>query len=42
MMAPQWPTFYAYEAVLSNAGYFVFQPNPRGSYGAGEKFTSAT
>ncbi len=41
MIAPQWSTFYAYEAVLSNAGYFVFQPNPRGSYGAGEKFTSA-
>ncbi len=28
-------------AALSSNGYFVFEPNPRGSYGQGEKFTSA-
>ncbi|MDZ4802041.1 MAG: S9 family peptidase [Bryobacteraceae bacterium] len=37
----KWPSFYAFEQVLSNAGYFVFQPNPRGSYGQGEAFTQA-
>jgi dipeptidyl aminopeptidase/acylaminoacyl peptidase len=26
---------------LSRAGYFIFMPNPRGSYGQGEKFTRA-
>ena len=26
---------------LLNAGYYVFQPNPRGSYGQGEAFTRA-
>jgi dipeptidyl aminopeptidase/acylaminoacyl peptidase len=26
---------------MSRAGYFVFLPNPRGSYGQGEKFTRA-
>ena len=29
------------ESTLSDAGYFVFQPNPRGSFGQGEKFTQA-
>ncbi len=29
------------QAVLSRAGYFVFMPNPRGSYGQGEAFTRA-
>jgi dipeptidyl aminopeptidase/acylaminoacyl peptidase len=28
-------------AVFSRAGYFVFMPNPRGSYGQGEAFTRA-
>jgi dipeptidyl aminopeptidase/acylaminoacyl peptidase len=28
-------------AALSQAGYFVFMPNPRGSYGQGEAFTRA-
>ncbi|WP_263409089.1 S9 family peptidase [Terriglobus tenax] len=28
-------------ALFSALGYFVFQPNPRGSYGQGEKFTQA-
>lgn len=27
--------------LLSGQGYFVFEPNPRGSYGAGEAFTRA-
>jgi dipeptidyl aminopeptidase/acylaminoacyl peptidase len=31
----------AYDAVLSSQGYFVFKPNPRGSYGQGEAFTRA-
>ena len=29
----------AYDAVLSSQGYFVLEPNPRGSYGQGEAFT---
>ncbi len=28
-------------AALSSTGYFVFEPNPRGSFGQGETFTSA-
>ena len=28
-------------AALSNRGYYVFLPNPRGSYGQGEDFTRA-
>jgi dipeptidyl aminopeptidase/acylaminoacyl peptidase len=28
-------------SVLSALGYFVFFPNPRGSYGQGESFTRA-
>jgi dipeptidyl aminopeptidase/acylaminoacyl peptidase len=38
------PTFFApdsYEALESESGYFVFLPNPRGSYGQGEAFTRA-
>ena len=38
------PLFYApgsYEVLESQAGYFVFLPNPRGSYGQGEAFTRA-
>jgi dipeptidyl aminopeptidase/acylaminoacyl peptidase len=38
------PAFYdadSYEALESQAGYFVFMPNPRGSYGQGEAFTRA-
>jgi dipeptidyl aminopeptidase/acylaminoacyl peptidase len=30
-----------FTAALSNAGYFVFEPNPRGSFGQGEAFTRA-
>ena len=29
------------EPLFSTLGYFTFMPNPRGSYGQGEKFTSA-
>jgi dipeptidyl aminopeptidase/acylaminoacyl peptidase len=31
----------SFDAVLANQGYFVFKPNPRGSYGQGEAFTQA-
>jgi dipeptidyl aminopeptidase/acylaminoacyl peptidase len=30
-----------FDVGLSSQGYFVFQPNPRGSYGQGEAFTRA-
>jgi dipeptidyl aminopeptidase/acylaminoacyl peptidase len=36
---PGWPMRWA--AVLPSQGYFVFLPNPRGSYGQGEAFTQA-
>ncbi len=32
---------YSYDAALASQGYFVFKPNPRGSYGQGEAFTLA-
>ena len=35
----RWPDARA--ALLSRHGYFVFYPNPRGSYGQGEAFTRA-
>ena len=31
----------SFDAVLASQGYFVFKPNPRGSYGQGEAFTQA-
>jgi dipeptidyl aminopeptidase/acylaminoacyl peptidase len=31
----------SYDAVLASEGYYVFMPNPRGSYGQGEEFTRA-
>jgi len=31
----------SFDAVLASQGYFVFKPNPRGSYGQGEAFTEA-
>jgi dipeptidyl aminopeptidase/acylaminoacyl peptidase len=37
---PSWPTSFDMTS-LSSQGYFVFFPNPRGSYGAGEAFTKA-
>jgi dipeptidyl aminopeptidase/acylaminoacyl peptidase len=36
---PAWPM--RWNALLPSQGYFVFLPNPRGSYGQGEKFTRA-
>ena len=40
-VTPVWPTRWEYAMALPSQGYFVFQPNPRGSYGQGEKFTAA-
>jgi dipeptidyl aminopeptidase/acylaminoacyl peptidase len=36
---PHWPGVQFDLSVLSALGYFVFFPNPRGSYGQGEAFT---
>jgi dipeptidyl aminopeptidase/acylaminoacyl peptidase len=36
-----WPESFFNTNELSAHGYFVFYPNPRGSYGQGEKFTQA-
>ena len=36
---PGWPA--RWNAVLPSQGYFLFLPNPRGSYGHGEAFTRA-
>jgi dipeptidyl aminopeptidase/acylaminoacyl peptidase len=39
---PIFPTaLESYDAALASHGYFVFKPNPRGSYGQGEAFTQA-
>jgi dipeptidyl aminopeptidase/acylaminoacyl peptidase/alpha-L-arabinofuranosidase len=38
---PSWPGTNFDLATLAAEGYFVFFPNPRGSYGRGEKFTRA-
>jgi len=38
---PAWPRPGSNATLLSQQGYFVFMPNPRGSYGQGEKFTLA-
>ncbi len=35
---PRWPGVGYGAAPLAALGYFVFQPNPRGSFGQGEKF----
>ncbi len=35
---PDWPEPELDPAVMAGLGYFVFQPNPRGSYGQGEAF----
>jgi len=40
MVRPVWPGARSFLA-LSSAGYFVFMPNPRGSFGQGEAFTRA-
>jgi dipeptidyl aminopeptidase/acylaminoacyl peptidase len=41
MARSTWPGPHNFAVALSAAGYFVFQPNPRGSYGQGEAFTRA-
>jgi dipeptidyl aminopeptidase/acylaminoacyl peptidase len=38
---PSWPATSSLPATLAANGYFVFLPNPRGSYGQGEAFTQA-
>ncbi|MDR3717295.1 MAG: S9 family peptidase [Bryobacteraceae bacterium] len=40
-LKPSWPGPGYNPALLSQQGYFVLLPNPRGSYGQGEKFTRA-
>jgi dipeptidyl aminopeptidase/acylaminoacyl peptidase len=38
---PAWPGRYSYTATLPSQDYFVFYPNPRGSFGEGEAFVRA-
>jgi dipeptidyl aminopeptidase/acylaminoacyl peptidase len=38
---PYWPTRWDFAMALPSQGYFVLQPNFRGSYGQGEKYTAA-
>jgi dipeptidyl aminopeptidase/acylaminoacyl peptidase len=38
---PRWPSANFGPAPLAALGYFVLMPNPRGSFGEGEKFTQA-
>ena len=38
---PGWPGTFLNFAALATTGYFVFLPNPRGSFGQGEAFTQA-
>jgi dipeptidyl aminopeptidase/acylaminoacyl peptidase len=37
---PSWPGRTAFQFALPSAGYFLLFPNPRGSYGGGEKFAA--
>ncbi len=37
----EWPSASDYYSPLAGAGYFLLQPNPRGSFGQGEAFTRA-
>jgi dipeptidyl aminopeptidase/acylaminoacyl peptidase len=41
LRTPRWPGEGFDLVLLSSRDYFVFFPNPRGSYGQGEKFTRA-
>jgi dipeptidyl aminopeptidase/acylaminoacyl peptidase len=41
MAHSSWPGSHSFGVALSSAGYFVFMPNPRGSFGQGEAFTRA-
>jgi dipeptidyl aminopeptidase/acylaminoacyl peptidase len=38
---PKFPDRWSYPFALPSHGFFVLEPNPRGSYGMGEKFTQA-
>jgi dipeptidyl aminopeptidase/acylaminoacyl peptidase len=38
---PAWPRTFFDLSVFANEGYFVFFPNPRGSFGQGDAFTRA-
>ncbi len=40
-VTPRWPGVGYGGVPFSALGYFVFMPNPRGSYGQGERFTQA-
>jgi dipeptidyl aminopeptidase/acylaminoacyl peptidase len=40
-VTPHWPSVGYGPVPFSSLGYFVFMPNPRGSYGQGETFTQA-
>ncbi len=40
-VTPRWPGVGYSGVPFSALGYFVFMPNPRGSYGQGERFTQA-
>jgi dipeptidyl aminopeptidase/acylaminoacyl peptidase len=40
-LAPRWGSGLGMPLPLASAGYFLFFPNPRGSYGQGEEFTRA-
>lgn len=40
-VTPRWPSASYGTTAFSALGYFVFLPNPRGSYGQGERFTQA-
>ncbi|HEY3770610.1 MAG TPA: S9 family peptidase [Candidatus Angelobacter sp.] len=41
MAHSSWPNSRGFGIALSAQGYFVFMPNPRGSFGQGEAFTRA-
>jgi dipeptidyl aminopeptidase/acylaminoacyl peptidase len=41
MQHSAWPGPHSFGVALSGVGYFVFMPNPRGSFGQGEAFTRA-
>ena len=41
MRGAGWPSSHFDLSVMAGLGYFVFFPNPRGSYGEGENFTKA-
>jgi dipeptidyl aminopeptidase/acylaminoacyl peptidase len=40
-LTPRWPSATYGAVPFSALGYFVFYPNPRGSFGQGERFTQA-